>query len=157
MTLADLYEEYEPYLRCYALRLGVDRAGADDLVQDTFIRSMGHLELLKLLKPHQRRAWLSRTLKNLFLDEQQAYRRREALTQQLTRENPALTHLPPELLSPNPFDLIPERFREIVEKRYVQGMTSREIARELDIPAATVRSRLHLALKELRRRKSKLE
>jgi RNA polymerase sigma-70 factor (ECF subfamily) len=158
MTLTDLYEEYSIYLRRYALRLGGgDRARADDLVQDTFIRAMGHLELLKLLKPYQRRAWLSRTLKNLFLDEQQAYRRRETLVQQLAWENPTLAYLPSDSLSPNPFDLVPERFREIFEKRYVQGMTSREIAQELDIPAATVRSRLHLALKELRRRKSKLK
>jgi DNA-directed RNA polymerase specialized sigma24 family protein len=35
--------------------------------------------------------------------------------------------------------------------RYRQGMTSQQIAAQLDIPAATVRSRLHLALKEMRR------
>jgi RNA polymerase sigma-70 factor (ECF subfamily) len=157
MTLTDLYEEYETYLRSYAWRLGHDAHQVDDLVQETFIRAMGHLELLKLLKPYQRRAWLSRTLKNLFLDEQKARQRQEILVDPLTWENSAASYLPKEVMLPNPFDLVPEQYRDICKKRYILGMTSQEIAAELGIPAATVRSRLHLAMKALRSQKSKLK
>ncbi|MBI1880020.1 MAG: RNA polymerase sigma factor [Chloroflexi bacterium] len=157
MTLTDLYEEYETYLRGYALRLGHDAQQADDLVQETFIRAMGHLELLKLLKPYQRRAWLSRTLKNLFLDEQKSRQRQEVLVDPLTWENPAASYLPQEVMAPNPFDLVPEQYRDLFKKQYILGMTSQEIAVELGIPAATVRSRLHLAMKVLRTQKSKLK
>lgn len=156
MTLADLYEEYETTLQDYALRLARDSPRADDLVQETFIRAMRHLELLQLLKPHQRRAWLYRTLKNLFLDEQNARRRQQALAEQLARETPTVGYLPPTATSPNPFDLVPEQYRDVFEKRYVLGMNSQEIAEELGIPAATVRSRLHLGMKKLRSQKSKL-
>jgi RNA polymerase sigma-70 factor (ECF subfamily) len=156
MTLTDLYEEYETKLHRYARRLTRDSDRADDLVQETFIRAMGHLELLGLLKSYQRRAWLHRTLKNLFIDEQRSRQRQQDLIEQLAQETPLAGHLPPEVLSPNPFDLVPERYRELVEKRYVLGMTSREIAEELGVPAATVRSRLHLALKNLRLQKSRL-
>lgn len=152
MTLADLYEEYETVLWRYAQSLGHDRDRADDLVQETFIRAMGHLDLLKLLKPYQRRAWLYRTLKNLFLDEQLARRRQETLVEQLGQEESLAEFPSPELMSANPLKLVPERYRELVEKRYVLGLTSQEIAEELGIPAATVRSRLHLALKEARAR-----
>ncbi|MFN2201071.1 MAG: sigma factor, partial [Caldilineaceae bacterium] len=62
--IAELYEEYETVLLRYALRLTHDTDWAADLVQDTFVRSMGHVELLRMLKKHQRRAWLYRTLKN---------------------------------------------------------------------------------------------
>ena len=157
MTLTDLYEEYETYLRSYALRLGHDAHQADDLVQETFIRAMGHLELLKLLKPHQRRAWLSRTLKNLFLDEQKARQRQEVLVDPLTWENSAASYLPMEIMLPNPFDLVPAQYRDICKKRYILGMTSQEIATELGLPAATVRSRLHRAMKALRSQKSRLK
>ncbi len=157
MTLADLYEEYETQLRRYAMQLTRrDAHRADDLVQDAFMRAIGHLELLDLLKPYQRRAWLRRTLKNLFLDEQRTVQRQQALVEQLAAEAPRASYIPQEIASTNPFDLVPERYRELVEKRYVLGMTSREIAEELGVPAATVRSRLHLALKQLRLQKSEL-
>lgn len=156
MTLTDLYEEYESYLRSYAVHLGHDTLRADDLVQETFIRAMGHLALLQVLKPHQRRAWLSRTLKNLFLDEQKRRQQQEILIDPLTWENPEASYLIREDIGPNPFDLVPEQYRDLFQKQYILGMTSQEIAAELGIPAATVRSRLHLAMKALRSQKSKL-
>ena len=154
--LTDLYEAYESMLHRYAISLIKDEDRADDLVQETFIRAMGHLELLGLLKSHQRRAWLYRTLKNLFLDDLQARQRQDTFSMQLTLQTQDLENLLPEVISPTPFDLVPEQYRDIVEKRYVLGMNSRQIAEELGIPAATVRSRLHLALKKLRAQKSKL-
>jgi len=39
----------------------------------------------------------------------------------------------------------------------VLDMNSTEIAEQLGIPAATVRSRLHLAMKQMRRQRYKLE
>jgi RNA polymerase sigma-70 factor (ECF subfamily) len=152
MTLTDLYEEYETKLRRYAARLAQDPHWADDLVQDTFVRAMGHLDLLRVLKPYQQRAWLYRTLKNLFLDQLASQQRQEALVDDLGREAATFDRLHDDLLSPNPFDLVPVRYRELVEKRYALDMTSQEIGTELGIPAATVRSRLHLALKETRSR-----
>ena len=146
MTLADLYDGYENRLQRFARQLTRDTLEADDLVQETFIRSMPHLELLKQLDPHQCRAWLSRTLKNLFLDKQQQLRRQEILVENLTQEMSINTQSFEGHIDPNPFDLVPEQYREIVEKRYISGMTSREIGNELGLPAATIRSRLHLAM-----------
>src|SRR5215510_2087428 len=121
MTLADLYEEYEAALRRYAQRLGHDIDRTDDLVQETFIRAMGHLELLGLLKSYQRRAWLYRTLKNLFFDEQRSRRRQETLVEQLGRDMPAEELPLQEMTMTDPLRLVPERFRELVEKRYILG------------------------------------
>ena len=77
--IAELYVEYEGKLRSYARQLTRDSAWAEDLVQDTFTRAMLHLDLLRLLNLHQRRAWLYTTLKHRFLDEQAAHRRHETL------------------------------------------------------------------------------
>jgi RNA polymerase sigma-70 factor (ECF subfamily) len=156
MTLTDLYEEYELELRRYARRLARDPHRVDDLVQETYIRAMGHLDLLDLLEPYQRRAWLYRTLKNLFLDGESARQREEALIEQVAQDVPFASYRPQEVIWPNPFDLVPEKYRDLVRKRYILGMTSQEIASELGIPAATVRSRLHLALKKLRLQAYKL-
>jgi RNA polymerase sigma-70 factor (ECF subfamily) len=157
MELSELYEEYEKMLHRYALSLTRDKDRADDLVQETFIRAMGHLQLLGILNRPQRRAWLYRTLKNLFLDELNARQRRENLAAQLAWQTALVSEMPEEVMSPNPFELVPEQYRDLVEKRYVQGMNSRKIAKELGISDATVRSRLHLALKKVRAQQSKLK
>ena len=156
MTFDEIYEEFELRLRRYAMGLARDSDVADDLVQDTFIRSMGHLQLLEKLNGHQRRRWLFRVLKNLFIDEHRSRQRRQGVIERLGQEGRAWTSDWPELVSSasDLLDLVPARDRELLEQRYVLGMNSREIAHELEIPAATVRSRLHLAIKRLRARKS---
>ena len=52
------------------------------------------------------------------------------------------------------FDLIPDRYRDLIEKRYVLGMNSTEIGHELGVPPATIRSRLRLAINWLREHQS---
>jgi len=155
MTIADIYETFEEELHRYAICLERDADQADDLMQETFIRAMAHLEPLDQLNPHQRRAWLYRVLKNLFLDAQSRRRREQALAEQLTQEAQFASHPWGEIGSPDLFQQIPERYQEFLQKRYILGMTSEEIGQELGIPAATVRSRLHLAIKWLRANKSR--
>ncbi len=156
MTLTDLYKEFERKLRRYAISLVHDAHKADDLVQDTFLRSMGHLKLLEQLNTNQRQAWLYRTLKNLVLDEQYARQREQILMEQLARQKQLIqdiqtdSHPMLEILTQDILDQVPPRYRELLYKRYVLGLNSQEIACELGIPAETVRSRLHLALKKLR-------
>lgn len=154
LTIADLYENHKERLERCAMNLTHDPHRADDLVQETIMRAMTHLPLLGRLNPHQRGAWLYRVLRNRFLDEQRATKRRQAMLKQLAKQaNRAAPQSIPgrlyELL-----DRVPQRYRDVLEKRYVLGMTSAEIGRELGIPAATVRSRLHLAIKQLRKHPS---
>jgi len=149
VTVADLYETFQDDLHRRAVQLSRDPDAADDLVQDTMVRAMANLLLLDQLEMAQQRAWLFTTCRNLFLDRIGAQKRRQVLQDGLQ----ALGALAPGSdgpVHPNPFEYVPEQHRRIVEMRYVQGMTSTEIGRELDTPAATVRSRLHLAIRKLR-------
>lgn len=151
MTLADLYDTYEATLLRYANSLTHDPDQADDLVQETFIRCLGHLPLLEMLSASQRRAWLKRTLKNLFIDGERARQRQERLLQQL-EVNEVLSEqnaLAP-VLAPDPFESVAEDDQELFHMRYVLGMNSTEIGEEMGLPPATVRSRLHYAMKKLR-------
>lgn len=154
MTIAELHEEYGEALNRFALKLVRDLDQADDLVQETFIRLLGHLALLEQLKKHQRRAWLYQTLKRLYLDRRAAQAREAALSQRFALEAETTIEAD-DSAGYDPFDLVPEGDRQLVEMRYRLGLSSREIAGELGIPAATVRSRLHQAIKRLRARKNK--
>jgi RNA polymerase sigma-70 factor (ECF subfamily) len=150
MTPSDLYEEFERELRGYATGLTHDADWADDLAQDTFIRAMGHLPLLEQLLKHQQRAWLRRTCKNLFLDGLRSRRRQEALLLQLVEPEEEWPTLSPDVSIQEIFEHVPDRFRHVLHQHYVLGMNSAEIGRSLGVPAATVRSRLHLAIQWLR-------
>ena len=157
-TLDDLYAAYEGRLRRYASGLAGDAMRADDLVQETFIRASAHLALLARLNVYQRQAWLYRTCKNLFLDEQRRHRRQETLVSRLGENVQSEYAGPPSpgTLTQAVLDLAPDRYRDLLYEHYVLGKTSEEIARELKIPPATVRSRLHLAVVWLRRHREEL-
>ena len=45
---------------------------------------------------------------------------------------------------------ISQKLREVVVLKFFNGMTYEEIAQVLDVPAGTVKSRLHYALSKLR-------
>lgn len=156
LTLEELYSEYAEGLQAYAARLTRDVQAAEDLVQEAFIRTLGHLQLLEQLNVHQRRAWLCQTVKRLFLD-QRAWRAREvALLAQLSLETEGFVPpVEPELMA-TLLARVPESCRQVLEMRYALGMNSTEIGEELGLPPATVRSRLHLAIARLRAQQDKL-
>ncbi|MEW6753048.1 MAG: RNA polymerase sigma factor [Candidatus Latescibacterota bacterium] len=150
MTLAELYRDYEDEVRRRACRLTRDPSAADDLVQDTFVRVLGHLGLLDQLNPHQRRAWLYQTLQRLFLDQRSARLRQAALVARLERESPAWSDPEVEGADQGVLGLLDGADRRLMEMRFVLGLTSRQIGVELGIPAATVRWRIHQVVKKLR-------
>lgn len=156
MTIRELYEDYESQLNRYAERLARDPNRADDLVQETFIRAMGHLPLLEDLKPYQRRAWLYRTLKNRFIDEERARKRQQVAYEELAQE-PSLDDLPvPSVIVATLIGQAPERYQEVLYERYILGKTSQQIGDELGVNPATIRSRLFLARKWLAAHQSEL-
>ena len=152
----ELYGEYAEGLQAYANRLTRDPQAAEDLVQEAFIRTLGHLQLLEQLNTHQRRAWLCQTVKRLFLDRWASRAREATALAQLSLE--AEGYVPPvepELMAAL-LAWVPESCRQVLEMRYALGMNSTEIGEELGLPPATVRSRLHLAITRLRAAQDKL-
>ena len=151
MSFAELFDEFEEPLHRYAMSLVRNRDWADDLVQETFIRAWSHLPLLGVLSLPQRRAWLRRVLKNIFIDQYRRSVREHALIAALDHDaaddavDPSLPLQVQELLG-----ILPASLRDLWYRRYVQGMNAAEIARQLGIPHGTVRSRLHAARRRLR-------
>ncbi len=157
LTIQDLYDLYEAKLHRFAVNLERDRDRAYDLVQDTLIRAMVNLVLLQQLNPYQRQAWMYRVLKNLFIDGERRRERQEVLYEHLVWEAELDTAPATTLLARDMIDLVPERYHDVLHRRYILGQTSEKIGSAYGIPAATVRSRLYLARKWLRTHHPELE
>lgn len=136
----------------YARILASDPSWAEDLVQDTFMRAIGHLSMLGRLEPYQRLSWLRRVLKNRFIDQQRAYQREQEMINQIMQETDVDEFDDVPMLTRELLELASDKDRELLTQYYFQGLNSQEISSQLGIPAATVRSRLHLARKRLRAR-----
>lgn len=148
MLIAELYEVYSDQLMGYGVSISRDVDVAEDLLQETFTRALLNLELLKILPESKRRSWLYRVLKNCFIDRK--------------RQESHLAYISDQIELSGEFDFgarsdamkllsrLPSKLSDVVFKKFWLGMTSVEIARALSLPAATVRSRLHTALKLLK-------
>lgn len=147
-------------LRALARSLVYGDADADDLLQDTAIAVLQHPPDDADARPV--RGWLAAVLRNRWrMDRRSAARRRtreqevallaadrgeggiEGRIEPLERAR-TLEKLAAALVA------LDEPFRTTVIRRYLDGKTAAQIARELGVPAGTVRWRLKTALTRLR-------
>ena len=141
-------------LRALARSLVYGDADADDLLQDTAIAALQHPPADT---GHPPRSWLAAVLRNRWRMDRRSDARRRAREQAVAlaaadREpdlDPVARARALERLAAAVVAL-DEPFRTTVIWRYLDGKTSAQIARELGVPAATVRSRLKTALGRLR-------
>jgi RNA polymerase sigma-70 factor (ECF subfamily) len=151
-AIRQLYSHYARALHRYVEQFCPDRASADDIVQETFIRAWRHLPQLSA-DDRPVRPWLFRVARNLLTDANRAARARpmtvpgepaeigtdsgldEVLDRQLV--SAALQHLSPA-------------HQSVLVETFYRGGNMATVARELGIPHGTARSRLHYALDALR-------
>jgi RNA polymerase sigma-70 factor (ECF subfamily) len=140
-----------PRLRRYARALVGERAGADDLVQDTVER--GWARLASWQRGTDMRAWLFSIMHNLRIDQA----RRPALATETLDEQlpvPAAPGQPSTGLELRDMEtalrLLPDEQREILLLVVLEEMSYGEVAQALNIPVGTVMSRLSRAREKLR-------
>lgn len=141
--------DYEGLLR-YCTAMTDDWAGAEDLVQETFLRALTHLDDLEGLEAGQRRAWLRKTARNLFIDKC----RKEARETPAEEEQLALTAVEEDFTAAEVAELLgrlPEEERALFTLRYFQGYNATELGRMFSLPPGTVRSKLSDARKRIRK------
>ncbi len=145
----------ELYAACYGQLVGWCGAMtrnlpmAEDLVQEAFLRALMREELLESLNFHQRRAWLYRTVKNLYID-----RLRHASFEKVTGEFLEEGAEAPEYAQVDYGQILaglPEEERVLFILRYLEGYNATELGRLFELPPGTVRSRLSCARNHLRK------
>ncbi|MGH2768354.1 MAG: sigma-70 family RNA polymerase sigma factor [Actinomycetota bacterium] len=159
---------YAPSLYGAALRNTRNRADAEDLVQDTYLRAFRARESFE--DGTNLKAWLFKILINLYISGYHRQRRQPVLVstenledfdlyRQVTRYDPETLKSAERIVLEGLIDedikgavaALPERFRMPVLLADVEGFSYREIADMLEIPIGTVMSRLHRGRKALQK------
>ena len=145
----ELYEDHYQELLAYGTRMSGSKELAEDLVQEAFVKALMHPEIIEDLSPDKQRAWLYRTLKNLFFDRY----RRAVLEKEYAQswqleylEDPGIQEIENAMLLRS----IKPQDRAIFLLRYFVGYSAEEIAQMLALPPGTVRSRLSRCRKYLK-------
>lgn len=148
--MEEFYTDFYQELVRVCVSLAHDRSAAEDLAQETFLRAWTHLGEFDELKPEQKRAWMRRTARNLWIDNIRKHGREtfpgeeelelSSFEEDFTRDEvlQLLNCLPPEE-------------GPLFRMRYFEGYNATELGEMFDLPPGTVRSRLASARKRLKK------
>ena len=162
-TNDELFErEFLPQVEAlynFAFHLTYNEEDANDLVQDTFLKAYRFINSYE--RGTNAKAWLFKILKNGFINE---YRRQTRLPKEVDYEEFLTYQETDDGSDVGELDLrddlfkgligdevtkavneLPVDFRTVILLCDVEGFTYEEIAKIIDIPIGTVRSRLHRA------------
>ncbi len=163
--LARLIEQYQYRLLRYLLYLVNDRAAAEDLFQETWMRVLERGSQYN--GRHSFVAWLMGIARHMAIDWMR--QRRPASLDELMRaddDGPAVQFASTDDTSPltsalaneqaahlaNALAHIPVVYREVLVLRFQEEMKLEEIAEVAGVPLSTVKSRLYRGVTELRSR-----
>ncbi|HET9084532.1 MAG TPA: RNA polymerase sigma factor [Candidatus Limnocylindrales bacterium] len=135
-----------------ARRILRDHERAEDAVQNALV--IAWRELPRLRDPDRFEAWLTRLLVNDCYEDYRRTRRHDAHVRTLPVDGPVGPDETQRVLDRDQLDrgfgrLQPDQ-RAVLVLRHYLGLDPVEIARTLDIPEGTVRSRLHYAYRAMR-------
>ena len=157
-----LIEQYQHRLLRYLVSLTADRAIAEDLFQETWMRVLerGH----QYDGRHEFSTWLYTIARNLTIDHLRRRRPAVSLDALMEAEDSALPYEPASA-GPSALDTVaqhevaervtaamsglPSEYRETVVLRFQEGLGLEEIAALTKLPLGTVKSRLYRALNML--------
>jgi RNA polymerase sigma-70 factor (ECF subfamily) len=161
--------QYAPQLYSSALRMTRNRADAEDLVQETFLKGFRSFD--SFTDGTNLRAWLFRIMTNTYINKYRAKQRRPDETDLGEIEDlylyknlgtlqdssigrsaeESLMELVPDDEVKAALENLPDNFRLPVILADVEGFAYKEIADMLDIPIGTVMSRLHRGRKAMQK------
>jgi RNA polymerase sigma factor (sigma-70 family) len=150
-AVADLYRDHGARALRLAFLLTGNKATAEDLVQDAFVRLLGRLRSIR--DPHALNAYLGRTIVNLAKNHHRRGSRAAAHLNGASQSEPVVTSLPDiegrdelhaELLR------LPYRQRAALVMRYCEDLPETEVATLLGTSPKGVRSLVGRGLTTLR-------
>jgi RNA polymerase sigma-70 factor, ECF subfamily len=152
--IKSIYDNHGQMLMAYALRLTGNRSTAEDVVQETVLRTWQHTEVLTNGKGSVR-AWLMTVLRNIVIDSVRAKACRPGEVRELPTVHPVEADHAENVVRSisvlEAMDDLSADHRAVLIHIYYRSQTVAEAADALGVPPGTVKSRCYYALTALRR------
>ncbi|MFT7050600.1 MAG: RNA polymerase sigma factor (sigma-70 family) [Psychroserpens sp.] len=149
-----LYENYSDSLYGVILKVTINEELAQDALQETFIKVWKNAKKYDSKKA-KLFTWLYRIAKNTAIDKLRSFNNRFEKEVQINKSNVYI--LPTANLNQDVIDLkehvarLDMKYQIVLKALFFEGMTQQEASDELDIPLGTIKSRLKIGLRELKK------
>ncbi len=149
-----IYENYSDTLYGVIQKVTTDEALAEDALQETFIKVWRYAKKYDASKA-KLFTWLYRIARNTAIDKLRSHNLKFEREVQITDSN--VYRLPTMSLNQDAIDLkkhvetLDAKYQIVLQALFFEGMTQQEASDELDIPLGTVKSRLKIGLRELKK------
>jgi RNA polymerase sigma-70 factor (ECF subfamily) len=163
-ALSELYDRHSRLLFSLILRILRDRAEAEEILQEAFVRVWTRAET------HDARMggplpWIVRVARNCAIDRLRAQRSRAAIDTPASGEG-VVEAVPSAIQSPEAIVLdaerrhavsdalagLPAEQRQLIEAAFFEGYTHSELARRFGLPLGTVKTRIRTGMIAMRQR-----
>lgn len=149
-----LYENYADSLYGVILKVTNNEELAQDALQETFVKIWKNAKKYDSKKA-KLFTWLYRIAKNTAIDKLRSHNNKFDKEVQIDKSNVYI--LPTSNLNQDVLDLrehvarLDEKYQIVIKALFFEGMTQQEASEELDIPLGTIKSRLKIGLRELKK------
>ena len=149
-----LYENYSDSLYGVILKITNNEALAQDALQESFVKIWKNAKKYDSKKA-KLFTWLYRIARNTAIDKLRSFNNRFNKEVQIDKSDVYI--LPTASLNQDVIDLkehvakLEEKYQIVLNALFFEGMTQQEASDELDIPLGTIKSRLKIGLRDLRK------
>ena len=149
-----LYDHYADALFGVAIKVTKDEVLAQDVLQESFVKIWKNAHKYDANKARLF-TWLFRVVQNTAIDAVRSRQRKT--TKEIQIEDSNVYSIPGTKLAIEHLDIashasgLEDKYRVVIDALFFQGMTQQEASDELNIPLGTVKSRLKIGLRELRK------
>lgn len=149
-----LYDQYSPIIYGLILRIVKSKPIAEDVLQETMLKIWNNIHVYT---PNKGKlvSWMLRIARNKAIDTIRSTKYKQEQQHLDIAEQVTLTpkkSFNPETIGVKEMVLrLPIEYQEVVELAYFKGFTQSEMAKELALPLGTIKTRIRIALRELRK------
>lgn len=149
-----LYEHYSAALFGSIIKVTNNQELAEDALQETFVKVWRYADRYDSKKA-KLFTWLFRIARNTAIDKLRSHNLKFYKEVQIDKSDVYL--LPSTSLNQDVIDLkaqlnkIEEKYQIVLNALFFEGMTQQEASEELNIPLGTIKSRLKIGLRELKK------
>lgn len=149
-----LYENYADSLYGVISKVLTDQDLAQDALQETFIKVWKKAKSYDASKA-KLFTWLYRIAYNTAIDKVRSYNNK--ISKEIQIETSTVYRLTADSINQDVLDIkkhletLDEKYQIVINALFFEGMTQQEASDELEIPLGTIKSRLKIGLRELKK------